>query len=300
MKTLITGGTGFVGSALTEHLLNLGHEVTALGSRATCKLPAHQHFTYIAADTTKRGPWQESIRDHEVFINLAGRSVFNLWTDAYKKQIHDSRILTTRNLVEALPRDKETIFISASAAGYYGDGGEGEKRETADSGTDFLAKVCVEWEQEARRAEQMGSRVSLIRLGVVLGKGGGAMGTMKLPFKLCLGGPIGSGKQWFPWIHLDDVVNAVLHIILGDEIHGAFNFTAPEPVRQKEFARQLGAVMNRPALLPAPAIVMKLVLGEFGSSLLQGQKAVPEALENNGYIFSYPELKPALQEIIRD
>jgi uncharacterized protein (TIGR01777 family) len=137
-----------------------------------------------------------------------------------------------------------------------------------------------------------------MRLGVVLGKGGGAMATMKTPFQLGLGGPIGSGQQWFPWIHIDDLVGAILFLLTAEECRGPFNFTAPQPVRQKEFARQLGAAFHRPACLPTPAFVMKLVLGEFGRSLLQGQKAVPQALTESGYLFTYPDLQPALQEIV--
>lgn len=299
MKIFMTGGTGFVGSALSTRLLELGHEITVVGSSSHCRLPAHPHLSYISADTSQPGEWQQQVADHEAFINLAGRSVFNLWTAKYKKTIYNSRILTTRHLVDAMPSGGETFLLSASAAGYYGNGGEQEKRETAENGTDFLAEVCREWEAEAHKAENKGTRVAIMRLGVVLGKGGGALATMKLPFKLGLGGPIGSGKQWFPWIHLDDIVNASLFLLLSDDAHGAFNLTAPENVRQKEFARQLAGVLNRPAVLPAPAFVMKLILGEFGESLLQGQKTIPEALENNGYIFSYPELRPALQEILR-
>merc|ERR1711879_197650 len=253
MKIFITGGTGFVGAALTARLLELGHETTILGSSSQCRLPSHPHLNYISADTSKPGEWQLSVADHEAFVNLAGRSVFNLWTASYKEKIYNSRVLTTRHLVEAIPSNADTILLSTSAAGYYGDGGEHEKRETAENGTDFLAKVCRDWENEALRAEQKGSRVALMRFGVVLGKGGGAIQTMKLPFKFGLGGPIGSGKQWFPWIHLDDIINAILFILLGDDIHGAFNFTAPQAVRQKEFARQLGQVINRPAFLPTPA-----------------------------------------------
>jgi uncharacterized protein len=299
MKILITGGTGFIGSALTTRLLELGHETTIIGSSSRCRLKPHPHLSYISADTSQEGEWQMCVAEHEAIINLAGRSVFHLWTASYKEKIYNSRILTTRHLVEAIPSDTDMTLLSTSAAGYYGHGGEDEKRESADHGTDFLAQVCHDWEKEACRAEQKGCRVALMRLGVVLGKGGGAVETMKLPFQFGLRGPIGSGKQWFPWIHLEDIINAVLFILSGDDIHGVFNFTAPQTVRQKEFARVFGQVIHRPAFLPAPAIIMKLILGEFCQSLLQGQKSIPEALEKYGYIFSYPELKPALQEILR-
>lgn len=297
MKILITGGTGFVGGAVTRRLLEMGHEVTVIGSSRQCRLPAHEQLSYVSADTTKPGDWQRLVAEQEALINLTGRSVFNLWTESYKKSIYDSRILTTRNLVAALPENSETILLSTSAAGYYGDGGEAEKLETMGPGNDFLAQVCRDWEAEAQTAAAKGARVVLMRFGVVLGKGGGAMATMKLPFQLGLGGPIGSGKQWFPWIHLEDLVSAIVFLLSAEECRGPFNFTAPQPVRQKDFARQLGACYHRPALLPAPAFVMKLVLGEFGQSLLQGQKVVPSALSESGFLFTYPDLPAALREI---
>ena len=298
MKILITGGTGFVGSALSHRLLEMGHEVTVIGSSSRCRLAPHPQLSYVSADTTRPGDWQQKIPEQDALVNLTGRSVFNLWTERYKKSIYDSRILTTRNLVAALPSSTEAVLLSTSAAGYYGDGGEIEKSETSGPGNDFLAHVCCDWEAEATKASAKGARVALMRLGVVLGKGGGAMATMKTPFQLGLGGPIGSGQQWFPWIHIDDLVGAILFLLTAEECRGPFNFTAPQPVRQKEFARQLGAAFHRPACLPTPAFVMKLVLGEFGRSLLQGQKAVPQALTESGYLFTYPDLQPALQEIV--
>ena len=188
--------------------------------------------------------------------------------------------------------------LSASAAGYYGHGGETELTENSPNGEDFLARVCRDWEAEADKGGTKGARVVRMRFGVVLGKGGGAMATMRLPFQLGLGGPIGSGTQWFPWIHLDDLVGAILFLLSAEEQQGAFNFTGPDTVRQKEFARQLGAALHRPAILPAPALVMRLLLGEFGASLLQGQKAIPRALTEAGYVFSYPDLASALGEIL--
>jgi uncharacterized protein len=298
MKILITGGTGFVGSALSHRLLEMGHEVTVIGSSSRCRLAPHPQLSYVSADTTRPGDWQQKIPEQDALVNLTGRSVFSLWTERYKKSIYDSRILTTRNLVAALPSSTEAVLLSTSAAGYYGDGGEIEKSETSGPGNDFLAHVCCDWEAEATEASAKGARVALMRLGVVLGKGGGAMATMKTPFQLGLGGPIGSGQQWFPWIHIADLVGAILFLLTAEECRGPFNFTAPQPVRQKEFARQLGAAFHRPACLPTPAFVMKLVLGEFGRSLLQGQKAVPQALTESGYLFTYPDLQPALQEIV--
>ncbi len=299
MKILITGGTGFVGTALTLRLLELGHEVTALGSRSRCSLSAQTGFTYVSADTTQPGAWQQLVPAQDAFINLAGRSVFHLWSESYKKKMYDSRILTTRNLVDALPQETRTILLSTSAAGYYGDGGEEEKTETSREGSDFLSMVCRDWEAEAEKATAKGARVAMMRFGVVLGENGGALATMALPFKLGLGGPIGSGNQWFPWIHLDDVIGAILFLLSAEESRGPFNFTAPVPVRQKEFARQLGAAYHRPALLPTPAFVMRTLLGEFGRSLLQGQKVLPRALAQSGYVFAYQDLDAALGDLVR-
>ena len=298
MNILVTGGTGFVGSALTRRLLELGHDVTVIGTSRQCRLPAHPHLSYIAANTTLPGPWQQRVAEQDALINLTGRTVFHLWTTAYKESIYNSRILTTRNLVDALPSDSQAVLLNASAAGFYGDGGEAEKTETCGSGTDFLARVCCDWEGEAKKASEKGVRVVLMRFGVVLGKGGGAIGTMQLPFQLGLGGPIGNGRQWFPWIHLHDLVAAALFLLSAEECRGPFNFTAPEPVRQKEFARQLGAALHRPALLPVPAFIMRLLAGEFGQSLLQGQKTLPQALTESGYLFAYPALQKALEEIV--
>ena len=298
MKILITGGTGFVGSALSTRFLEMGHEVTVIGSSSRCRLAPHPQLTYVAADTTRPGDWQQRVAEQGALINLTGRSVFNLWTENYKKAIYDSRILTTKNLVAALPASTEAVLLSTSAAGFYGDGGEIEKTEASGPGDDFLSRVCRDWEAEAGRAAEKGARVVLMRFGVVLGKGGGAIATMKTPFQFGLGGPIGSGNQWFPWIHLDDLVGAILFLLTAEECRGPFNFTAPQSVRQKEFARQLGAALHRPAFLPTPAFVMKLALGEFGRSLLQGQKVIPQALTESGYLFTYPDLQPALREIV--
>lgn len=298
MKILITGGTGFVGTALSKRLLEDGHEVTVIGSSGRSRLQGQPNLTCLAADTTRPGAWQQRVAEQEALINLAGRSVFNLWTEKYKQAIHDSRILTTRNLVAALPDSSQAVLLSASAAGYYGNSGETEVTEQSPNGDDFLAHVCRDWEKEAAAAAQKGTRVALMRFGVILGPGGGALATMKTPFKFGLGGPLGNGRQWFPWIHLDDLINAILFLLSAETCSGPFNFTAPQTVRQKEFARQLAKALHRPAILPAPAFVISWVMGEFGRSLLQGQKIIPQALIENGFQFIYPQLQPALMEIV--
>ena len=298
MKILITGGTGFVGSALTGRLLAQGHQVTALGSRGRSDGKGHPGLTYLTADTSRPGDWQETVPEQDVLINLAGRSIFHLWSKSYKEQIRNSRVLTTRHLVEAMPEGGRIVLISASAAGFYGDGGDQEKDESSPSGNGFLAEVCREWETEARRAEGKGARVAIMRFGVILGTGGGAIATMKPPFRMGLGGPIGNGRQWFPWIHLEDLIRAFFLLLGRENLHGVYNFTAPGLIRQNEFADALGEALHRPAILPAPAWIMKLVLGDLGRSLLQGQRTPPKALLKHGYAFLYPELGPALREIL--
>ena len=300
MNILITGGTGFVGSALREALLAQGHDITIMGSstKSCSRISARPGLTCIAADTTRPGPWQDAVAKQDALVNLAGKSVFTLWSKSAKEGILESRIKTTRNLVDAIPSNKEMVLLSTSAAGYYGNGGEAELTEASPNGNDFLARVCREWEAEARRAEDKGVRVATMRFAVVLGKEGGALATMKVPFQLGLGGPIGSGKQWFPWIHLDDLVAAIQFLLVCSECRGPFNFTAPGVVRQKDFARTLASQLKRPAILPAPAPLMKLALGEFGQSLLQGQKTLPCALEEQGFVFSHPKLEQALRDLL--
>ncbi len=298
MKVLITGGTGFIGSALTSHLLAGGHQVTVISSRESSDTEECPDLIRLIADTSKKGDWQEIVPKQDALVNLTGRSIFHLWTRQYKEEIRNSRILTTRNLVEALPENGTAMLLNASAVGFYGDGGEREKDESSPSGNGFLAEICREWETEAKKAEHKGARVAIMRFGVVLGAGGGALSSMKTPFEMGLGGPIGNGRQWFPWIHLDDLLRSLLFLVTGEGCRGVYNFVAPCLVRQKEFAAALGRVLHRPAIMPAPSWTMRLTLGEFGKSLLQGQKAVPKALLQKGYVFRFPELEPALRHIL--
>lgn len=298
MKVLITGGTGFVGSALVGRLQSEGHQVTIISSSEPSNRKEIPDLMHLVADTGSQGDWQEKVSEQDVIVNLAGRSIFHLWSKQYKKLIRNSRILTTRNLVEALPENSKAVLLNASAAGYYGDGGEHDKDESSPGGNGFLAEVCREWEAEAKKAESKGVRVVIMRFGVILGADGGAIATMKMPFEMGMGGPIGNGRQWFPWIHLDDLIRAFFFLLAGEDHRGIYNFTAPGLIRQKEFARTLGRVLHRPAILPAPSLAMKLFLGEFGKSLIQGQKAVPKALLQKGYTFLHPELEPALREIL--
>ncbi len=297
MKIFVTGGTGFVGTHLSERLLDAGHEVTVTGSRPEHRTFRHERFRYISADTSEPGKWQEAAGEADAAVNLAGRSIFSVWTEKYKKAMYDSRVLTTRNLADALPKDRETVLCSTSAVGYYGPMADEFVTEDSPCGKGFLADMAKDWEAEAFRAQEKGVRLAVARFGIVLGRNGGAMKQMLPAYKMGFGGPLGSGKQWFPWIHIHDLVSAILFVLENREIKGALNFTAPEPVRQKEFAAALGKILWRPAILPAPGFMIKTVMGEMGESLLSGQRAFPVKLLHYGFQFRYPDVQSALKEI---
>jgi uncharacterized protein len=299
MKIFITGSLGFVGSHLTRALLNDGHEITGVGRKSNPpNLFGHPHFTYLVADTTISGDWQDEVARHDVVINLAGKSIFTLWTKKVKKQIYDSRVLTTRNIAESLQGATETIFFSTSALGYYGDRGEDILTEAEPPGEDFLAHVCKDWEGAALKAESDRVRVVLTRFGIIMHRDGGAMASMLPAFKSFVGGRLGSGQQWFPWIHLEDLINGYRFALTQDELAGPVNWCAPEPVRNKELTEKLAAKLKRPALFTTPTFVIKKILGEFGEALLCSQRGRPQKLLEAGYEFTYPNLDGALAEII--
>lgn len=293
---MITGASGFVGAYLSRALLAKGHHITGLGTSSSHAFEAtYENFKWISADTTQPGPWQACVADSDVLINVTGQSIFKPWTRAYKQAIYDSRVLTTRNLVSAMEKKWSGHLLSASAAGYYGDRGDTVLYETETYGNDFLATVCRDWEAAATAAEQKGATVARMRFGVVLGNGG-ALDVMGKAFKAFVGGPLGSGMQYFPWIHIEDLCRAV-QFIMSNKGAGAFNFTSPDALRQKAFAKSLGRALQRPAFMPAPAFMVRLVMGELGTSLLQSQKALPDALNQAGFNFRYPTVHGALEQI---
>lgn len=301
MKIFMTGGTGFVGSALTHKFTGLNHEVTVLtrSSSGAGALPPGASF--VEGDPMQAGDWQERAGEHDVFVNLAGASIFKRWTDRYKALLRDSRIHTTRNLVDALsgrPR-KATLLLSASAVGYYGFHADEELDERSPPGGDFLASLSQEWENEAARAAEFGVRVVLCRFGIVLGKGGGALKQMTPVFRLGLGSPLGSGAQWFSWIHLDDLTDAFTFLMGEEGIAGPVNLTAPHPVTNGELTKSLSQALGKPAFLPGvPGFLIELAMGEFGSVLLQGQRVRPKRLLENGFRFRYPGIEEALRSLL--
>ncbi len=297
MKIFITGGTGFVGRSLAPVLVRGGHEVTIL-TRSGKKEPGG--VSLVEGDPTQKGGWQSAVKEHDAIINLAGASIFTRWTEAAKKTIRESRLLTTRNLVEAVEGTRVKHFFSTSAVGYYGFHGDEVLTEESPPGNDFLAQLGRDWEKEAREAEKKGCRVVITRFGIVLGEKGGSLGQMIPLFRKYLGGPLGSGDQWFSWIHIEDLTSAFLFLLEHPELSGPVNFTAPNPVRNRELAKAIGKAMGRPSFLPAPGFMLKLFLGEFGSILLEGQRVIPQRLLKSGFQFRYPGIEQAMQQIIRE
>jgi hypothetical protein len=299
MKIVVTGASGFVGSCLTRHLFDLGHQVTGVARRAPTPGTDTASCSFLPADTTRPGDWQAEVAEADAVINLAGRSIFGRWTDTIKQEIRDSRILTTRRIVESLPSGKPVVLVSASGVGFYGDRGEDPITEDSPAGEDFLARLSIDWEAEARRGAESGARVVLTRLGVVLGPHGGALAQMLPAFKAFVGGPIGSGRQWFPWIHLEDLARAVAFILDRPDLSGPVNLCAPNPVPNRELARALGSSLGRPSALPAPAFMLRLVLGEFAGVLLGSQRALPQKLTASGFHFKYPEIHAAVAAVLK-
>ncbi len=302
MKIFITGGTGFVGTSLTKALSAPGHQVTLLTRAIKPGRALPPGAVFLEGNPKEPGPWQKAVAEHQAFINLAGASIFSRWTEASKKEMRDSRILTTRNLVSALAdrKGQETVLLSTSAVGYYGFHEDEEITEETPPGSDFLALMARDWEAEARKAEAFGVRVICCRFGIVLGERGGALDQMLPLFRKGLGSPLGTGKQWFPWIHQQDLTRIFLFLLEQQEAAGPINCTTPNPVRNKELTRILAEVLSKPAFLPAvPGFMLKIIMGDFGDVLLKGQKVLPKKLLGLGFHFEFPDLKEALQNLLK-
>ncbi len=298
MRTLVTGATGFVGKRLLEQLdrpVVLSRNV----DQARRALPGATVFPW---DPMRGPPPKEAFDGVEAVVHLAGDPVAEgRWNDAKKKRIRDSRTIGTQNLVAGIRSAAKppAVLVSASAVGYYGNRGDEVLDERAQPTHDFLADVCVEWEAAAHEAESLGVRVVNPRIGIVLGPGGGALSKMLLPFKLGMGGRLGDGRQWMPWVHLDDLVQLILYAVRTPGLRGPVNAVAPNPVTNRDFTAILAKVLHRPAIFPVPAFGLRLAVGEFADILLASQRVVPRAAEQAGFTFRYPELQPALEAILR-
>ena len=305
-RYLITGGSGFIGAPLVQGLVQAGHEVTVL--TRDCVKTA-QHFASLLSEADNRLILVNELQkldakqSYDVIINLAGQGIADKrWTSKIKQQLVDSRIQTTRKLchwVIQMPI-KPRVFISGSALGYYGVGTDPHPvDETGQPDDSFSSQLCMAWEKEAACLEPLGVRTCYLRTGIVLGDNGGALAKMLPAFKWGLGGPLGSGEQWMSWIHREDLIGIIHYLIDHEELRGHFNGCAPKPVKNKEFSRTLGKALKRPACLPMPALVLKLLLGEMAEELLlSGKPVVPKKILEAGYVFQYPHLEEALEAIL--
>jgi len=300
MRVLISGVTGFIGARLAETLSAAGHEVWGLSrDPAAARKKVPQLTEAFAWNPVAQQPPAEALVDVGAVVHLAGELVAGRWTKKKKERIQDSRVVGTRNLVKAMESpNRPPVLVSSSAIGFYGDRGDSKLSEDSKPGHDFLADVCRGWEKEAERAEELGIRVVIVRTGVVLAPGGGALKAMLPPFKMGAGGPMGSGRQWWSWIHRDDLVGLFQRAVEDDTMRGVYNGTAPNPMRQKEFGNVLGKVLHRPSFVPTPAFALRLLLGGFSSELLTSKRVIPERLEKHGFEFRYAELESALRQAL--
>lgn len=301
MQIFLTGATGFLGVPLVRALLARGDRCTVV-SRSGRDAWKHSGVRVVAADPTAPGAWQQEVSGCDAVVNLAGERIIALpsawWTSAKKASLRLSRIATTAQVAAAIraagtpPR----LLVSGSAVGYYGARGDAALDERAPAGGDFLARLAAEWEATARTVEDR-ARVALLRTGLVLGRGGGALATMLPAFRLGLGGPLGDGRQWFSWIHLADAVDAMV-LVLDRGVAGPVNLTAPHPVTMNDFSRALGEALHRPARLRVPAAALRLLLGEAADALLGLQRVVPQRLLAEGFVFRFPTIAEALRDLV--
>jgi uncharacterized protein len=306
MKVAIAGATGFVGSRLVERLHKEGNRILVLTrntafAQKVFPSEAFPHVEIVGYTPTTSGSWQDAIAGCDGVVNLAGEPIAEeRWTSERKREILNSRQLGTEKIVEAIAKanPKPRVLVNASAIGYYGTSEAAIFDESSSSGKDFLAQVCQAWEAEAQKVKDSSVRLVILRLGIVLGLGG-ALGKMITPFKLFAGGPIGSGRQWFSWIHVDDLVDLILQALTKSEIEGVYNATAPNPVRMAELSQTMGQVMNRPSWLPVPGFALEALLGDGAIVVLEGQQVLPKRTLEAGFRYQYPNLPSALKDILK-
>jgi uncharacterized protein (TIGR01777 family) len=307
MRVFVTGGTGLIGTNIVYKLLDRGDTPVVLTRRfAAARQALGPKTELVEGDPTQPGPWADRIDDCDGVIHLAGENLFaRRWNAAFKQLLIDSRVQGTRNVAQALARKPKRrdaqpkVLVNASAVGIYGPRGDEEVTEETPPGDDFLAGLCVQWEKEARSVESAGVRAVQVRVGIVLDRHGGALSKLLTPFKMGVGGPVGSGRQYMPWIHHADIADLFLFAFDTPSCTGPLNGTAPNPVTNKEFSKALGKALHRPAFLPTPAFGLRLMLGEVADVVTTGQRVVPKKALALGYTFRYPELGPALADILR-
>lgn len=301
MKVIITGGSGLIGRALTASLAQAGHEVIVLSRKpeAVKNLPAGARAEKWDGQSAQG--WSQWIDSNTAIVNLAGATISERWTDTHKQAIRESRLNAGRAIVAAVKAaaEKPSVVVQSSAVGYYGPRGSEEIDEDASAGRDFLASVAQDWEGSTAELEQLGVRRVIVRTGVVLDKRGGALPLMALPVKLFVGGPLGGGQQYLPWIHLDDEVAAIRFLIENSTAKGVYNLSAPQPVTNAEFVKVLGKVLGRPTFMPAPGFALKVVLGEMSTLVLDGQRQMPKRLLAAGFKFQYGDAASALRAIYK-
>ena len=302
LKVLVIGGTGFIGSSLTKALVDSGYTAAVMGRKEAVSYPYHAEVPFIRADATRKGDWQQGIGNHDVIINLAGASIFRRWNPRGKREILESRLLSAANIIAALKSGKGNIhrLVSVSGVGYYGFCGDEPATEEQRPGTDFLATVAAVWEDAINQAQETGVNVVILRLGHVLGLGGGVLPKLLKLARWHLAAPWGTGNQWFSWIHEKDLVRCIIFIIENNEISGSVNVTSPCPVRNQELMKMLAHTTGRKVWVKSiPEALLKLVAGEFASVFLNGQRVVPDRLLGYGFQFDYVDLEHALNEFLK-
>ncbi len=301
-KIVISGATGFVGRILVKRLLDQNHHVIVLSRRTDAfKNERSQNLTVDWWDGKSLGLWTSQLDGADAIINLSGEGIAGKrWTAPQKEILKNSRLDATRALISAATyaSKKPKTFINASAVGYYGSVKSGEVTEDFPKGDDFLANLCAQWEEEAKKAQSLGARVVLIRIGIVLEKEGGALKKFIPPFRFFVGGPLGSGDQFFPWVHREDLIGIILYALQNSSLSGPVNAVSPGILTMKEFCAELGQAMKRPSWAPVPAFALKILLGEMADMVITGQKAVPKRLQEEGYRFLYPDIKTSLASIL--
>lgn len=294
MKIAVTGAAGFIGKKVSLYLAEKGLTVTGIDlAPVPDDLMAHTNYTYIRTDTRFPGKWQKEIEKADVTVNLAGRNIFGLWTKGRRTDIYESRILTTRNVAEAA--GKNAVLVNASAVGFYGDRGDDIISENDDSGMDFLANVCKNWESEAEKALKKDARLVILRFGVVIGRNGGALKKMIPAYRAGAGGHLGSGNQWFAWIHIDDLME-IIRFSIEKEISGVFNACSPGMITNRQFSSALAEIMKVPNFFSIPKLLLATLPGEFGSAITSSQRAYPQKLIDLGFEFKYKDIYNALSD----